>query len=68
MHVKPRELFHTIHETRDPPEDSTLLLVIALTLLGMIGYFFVQYAIPVISRVICDFLNHSIEATGGLLP
>jgi hypothetical protein len=68
MHVKPRELFHPNNETPDHDEQSTLMFFIALVLLAMIGYLFVEHAIPVISRVICDFLGHSIETMGNLLP
>jgi hypothetical protein len=65
MNIKPRELFNTVSGTTDHSEDSTLLFVIVVILLAVFVYLFIQHVIPVISKVICDFLIHSINTAGG---
>jgi hypothetical protein len=66
MDLKAGMLSNSHSDASERGDPSIPLTIIVLTVLAFIAYMFIEYAIPVISDVICDFSDQCLDTARGL--
>ena len=64
MQIRHQEIYSAAYRRAHEAACSIMVLIFVAILLGTVGYLCVEYFIPAISKVLCDFMSFNID----LLP